>query len=132
MLKNFKIRLTQILGLFILSSCDPGHGGNIYINNRSSDQLLLNYVANSDSGSLIIYPNTRVDIHKFGGLGEGNSIYCCPCLLLSVQLMPVDTSKQLTKSIDDSTNWIMINPNIKKFDSEHISCDFIVTSADIQ
>jgi hypothetical protein len=45
---------------------------------------------------------------------------------------PMDTTKTLTKSITNRNNWILTNPNKKRFSNKDIDCEFEVKESDIQ
>ena len=117
--------------LLTFTSCDPGHFGDMFVRNTSAQALRLNYSSNRADGSMVIPPDTLVHIYHFGSLGAGENYDCCSCEFLSVALAPVDTTLLLTKDPLDRHNWELTNPNTWRFSSKTITCEFVVTDADI-
>jgi len=124
--------LVLFTGILMLMSCDPGHSGNSYINTQSSYELRLNYNSHYSDTTMFIQPNSLVVFYRFGNIGAGNEYDCCPCEFQTITLQPTDTSKHLIKVITNTNNWIMINPNTKRFDNKDITCEFFITQSDIQ
>lgn len=126
--------LALLAGTLILSSCDPGHQGNAYLENRSAYELELKFstYGQQRDTTILIPANTKVDLYKFGGLGAGNNFDCCPCEFKSITLGPTDPAKSLIKNITASENWSLSNPNERRFQNKNISCAFIVTASDIE
>ena len=138
--KNKKMKTTKtllnfsliiLIQGFLLISCDTSIHGKSSIRNESSYVLNLKYNAYSKDTSILIQPNSFTDFHIIGGLGEGYKFDCCPCEFSIISLLPTDTIKVLTKNISDKNNWILTNPNTKRFDYEEINCEFIVKESDI-
>jgi len=126
--------LALLIGLSILSSCDPAHNGNSYINNQSTFELRLDFKSYSPlhDTTILIQPNTTLNFFKLGGLGAGKDYDCCPCDFETITLQPTDTSKSMIKNINDQNNWILTNPNKRKYSNKEIDCEFVVTQSDIQ
>lgn len=120
-----------LLGLISLVSCDPGHSGITTINNASTQNILLKYSTHHEEDSVIIYPNTFVDL-EFGGIGSGQEYDCCACEFTDISVATLDTSKNITKSIADEANWILTNPNKRRFSHKTIRCEFVVHETDIE
>jgi len=131
-LKSKRYFLTISIALLSLVSCDPGHFGKMFIRNDSSYSIELTYSTQTKDTSIIIQPNSVVDVFHLGGLGPGEYYSCCACEFMTISLQPVDTSKELTKDITNTENWILTNPNQKKFINKEITCEFAVEPGDIQ
>lgn len=130
--KNKLYFLIIAVTLIPLASCDPGHFGKMFIRNDSSYSIELTYSTQTKDTSIIIQPNSVVDVFHLGGLGPGEYYSCCACEFMTISLQPVDTSKELTKDITNTENWILTNPNQKKFINKEITCEFAVEPGDIQ
>lgn len=124
--------LTICILVLSLMSCDPGHFGKTLIRNESSYSLELKYTTHTNDKSIIIQPNSFVEVFHFGGLGSGRDYNCCSCEFEVISLQPVDTSMTMTKDITNEGNWILSDPNEKRFSNEEITCEFAVRSFDIQ
>jgi hypothetical protein len=130
--KNRISLLTAWLVSLILFGCDPGHFGKSIVRNESPYKLELKYKTHYNDTSLIIQPNTSVDIYKFAGIGAGKGYDCCPCDFTTITLQVADTSKTLIKSINDRNSWVILNPNKRYFSSKAITCSFSITQSDIR
>jgi hypothetical protein len=118
--------------LLFLVGCDPGHIGKAFISNDSSYTLELKYQTHTKDTSIVIQPNSRTDVFHFGGLGSGRDYDCCVYEFTTISLQPIDTSKNMTKTITECNNWTMTNPNKRRFSNKEINCEFLVTQSDIQ
>lgn len=113
-------------------ACDPGHGGTASIDNQSSEPLILHYQTQYKDTTMVIPGETKKLVLTFGGIGEGKSY---PGILIefkALDLSPSDTTRQLTKKIEDSKNWEIYNSNEHRFGSRPIECLFIITDEDIK
>lgn len=126
--------ILSVLLLSLIVGCDPGFRVRSFITNESSSPLLVNYHAPAPSrdSSLIIEPNSHIEIYTYGALGEGRDYDCCSCEFSPITLVPVDTSKHLMKDVAYSPNWNLSNTNRKRYDSDEITCEFVVKQSDIQ
>lgn len=117
----------------LITACDPGHLGDTYITNESSQVLELKYTKHGGKDSTIIIPAYSIrKVYHFGGLGAGRDYDCCPCEFAGLTLQPLDTNFTMTKNVMEQANWKMTNENKKKFsDHEDIKCEFTVTQSDI-
>jgi hypothetical protein len=102
---------TSIMALF---SCDPGHHGEISIENKTSlaHRLTFNkyFGLPKNDSTLIIAPYSITKIVNFGSLGEGRAFDCCPCEFTKLVLQ-ADTAML----INQKSNWLLINKNSKRF-----------------
>ncbi len=122
-----------LIAILLLMSCDPGHSGNSYVRNESSYSLKLKYKTYQKNDTIIIIPPyTVLNILHFGGLGSGQDFDCCPCELPEISLSVSDSSKTIVKNIDEHKNWVLANPNHRRFENEEIICDFVIEDTDIQ
>ena len=126
-----KLLLLPLLFSLLLLSCDPGHYGNASIENNTGDTLILNYKTRYSDTTIIIFPNQKTHVLKFGGLGEG-SLY--PGVLNEfdeISFTPSDTNRSLIKDITKYENWEMINTNEKRFSNKEIESWFTIVDEDI-
>jgi len=129
----YKISLIIVLGIILsLAACDPIYTGKTFVRNESSYILELQYEPYLEDSSIIILPYSYIEIFHFDGLGKGKDYDCCSCEFVKILLNPADTSKELTKNIENQSNWIKTNSNAKKFSGEEINCEFRITQEDIQ
>ena len=131
MIRTKYFSCTVLSAMLLLSACDRGHSGKAFIRNTSSFPLQLNFRAHSGNESLLVQPNTMVEILKFGGLGEAFKYDCCPCEYTEITLQPLDPAKHLAKEITVKDNWSISNPNTNWFTSKLITCEFTVNEGDI-
>lgn len=130
------MNIFKIVALIVISilfyRCDPGHSGDTILHNQTAYSLNLSFKSGSTDTSMTIQPYSTTEIYRFGGLGSGSDYNCCPCEFKEITLVVADTSKSITKSVTDSANWLMLNPNEKRFSTEKIICNFLLEPKDIQ
>ena len=125
--------IIQTLPIFILLvSCDPGHHGNASIDNQTNDTLILKYQTRYADTIINILPMQKIEVLRFGGIGEGKMYPGVLIEFKNISLRPSDTTKSLTKEITNIDNWEMINENKRRFSSKKIKCWFTILPTDIK
>ncbi len=114
------------------AACDPGHSGKTVFNNESSYSFEMKYKTHLIQDTMIpIKPHSINEVYHFGGLGAGKDFDCCLCKFLDISLSLADTTKSISKQINDSRNWLIVNGNKKRFSHEEITCSFLIEQQDI-
>ncbi len=125
------LKLLCISGIISLIACDPGHHGTAFIDNQSSNELILRYETPYRDSTLRIPANTKLAVLEFGGIGEGQSYPGAWMEFRSVVLSPTDSSLVLKKSITEPENWEMINENSRRHSYKPILCWFSLLPEDL-
>ncbi len=124
--------LYTIVCLTLLSGCDPGHRGKTVLNNQTSYPIKLTYSTYFIKDTIILLnPFSVTEVFDFGGLGAGKDYNCCLCEFEKISLATVDTLKVISKSINDSKNWLISNGNKKRFSHQEITCSFLIEPQDV-
>lgn len=121
-----------ILLMLSLWACDPGHQGELYVQNDTAVELhYIQSINDTLVDTVRIAPGAIQRIVEFGGLGAGKGIACCPCEMRGGILQPADSNFSILRDMADADHWQMDNPNRRMNDHKMITCVFRLTNADI-
>ena len=113
-------------------SCDPGHSGKAYIDNKTSETLILKYQTRYADTMIIIPPLQKIDVLRFGGIGEGRMYPGSLVEFRAISLTPSDTTRIIARDITNRDNWEMVNENRRRYSGKEIICWYTILPGDIK
>jgi hypothetical protein len=81
---------------------------------------------------IIIPPMQKMEVLRFGGIGEGREYPGSLVEFKAIGLAASDTTKIISKDITSWGNWEMINENRRTYSGKEIKCWYTILPEDIK